>query len=691
MDIKIALAGNPNSGKTTLFNALTGANQHVGNWPGVTVERKSGRLKDFKNAELIDLPGIYSLSPYSPEELISRSFLLDDKPDVIINLVDATNIERNLYLTAQLLEVQVPVVVALNMMDEVNKRGDLVDTKALSATLGCHVVEISALKSNGLAKLIGTALHVAKSAEHHIPKARTFSQPVETAIASILPFAKTRWHAIKLLEGDEQILKGFTPEIQAVALAAAAVLERETGDGAAAIITGETYDSIEKITKACVKKQTGLTFTDKADKIILNRVLALPIFAAVMFLVYFISISTVGGIATDWVNDTLFGDTLTPALQTALENAEVWGWLQGLLVDGILAGVGAVLGFLPQMIVLFLCLALLEGCGYMARIAFILDRIFRRFGLSGKSFISILVATGCGVPGIMSSRTIENVGERRMTIMTTTFIPCGAKLPIIALVAGALFRDNPWIAPGAYFIGLGAIVVSGLILKKTRPFMGESSPFVMELPTYRTPDWRSVVRTVFDNASAFVRRAATIILIASVGVWFLSNFTWTLSMTEQADESILAGIGMAIAPLFAPLGWGTWQAGVATITGLIAKENIVGTMGVLYGMENGVVNIGAVFTPLAAYSLLVFNLLCAPCVAAMGAVRREMNSAKWTAFALLYQCGFAYIIALIIYQLGSLFGGGGFNAGTVAAWILTGALIYMMARPARKTGGLARA
>ncbi|GHV16406.1 ferrous iron transport protein B [Clostridia bacterium] len=655
-EMKIALAGNPNSGKTTLFNALTGANQHVGNWPGVTVEQKTGRLKEFKAAEVVDLPGIYSLSPYSPEELVSRSFLIDEKPDVIINLVDATSVERNLYLTMQLLEAGCPVVIAMNMMDEVRKRGDTVDAKALSAALGCPVVEISALKSEGFSKLIAAALQEGRS-KNQKPKARTFSKPVEEALAELMPFAKTRWHAVKLLEGDENILPLFPEEVRALAASVAANLEKTAEDNAASVITGETYDYIETLVKTCVKRAEGRTITDRVDAVVLNRVLALPIFAAVMFLVYFISISTIGGIATDWVNDTLFGEIITPGLEDLLSRAEVWDWLSSLLIDGIVAGVGAVLGFLPQMIVLFLCLALLEGCGYMSRIAFILDRIFRRFGLSGKSFISILISTGCGVPGIMSSRTIENVSERRMTIITTTFVPCGAKLPIIALVAGALFPGRLWVAPSAYFLGLAAILVSGLILKHTKPFRGEISPFVMELPNYRMPDWRSAVRTVYDNASAFVRRAATIIMVASVAVWFLSNFTWSLMMTDEADASILASVGRVLAPIFIPLGWGTWQATVATVTGLIAKENIVGTLGVLYGVADGEVNLAAAFTPLAAYSLLVFNLLCAPCVAAMGAVRREMNSGKWTAFALCYQCGFAYAAALLVYQLGSLIGG----------------------------------
>ena len=773
MSVKIALAGNPNSGKTTLFNALTGSNQFVGNWPGVTVEKKEGKLKGHKDVTIIDLPGIYSLSPYTLEEVVARNYLINERPDAILNIVDGTNLERNLYLTTQLTELGIPVIMAVNMADVVSKRGDEIDTEKLGKALGCEAVSVSALKGEGVKEAADKAVAAAGKTQ---TTAHTFSETTESAITeienalgSLVPGAQKRFYAIKLFERDDKL----APQLQAVTgvedIIAAA--EKEFDDDSESIITNERYNYITSIIDGCYKKQTRekLSLSDKIDKIVTNRFLALPIFAAVMFIVYYISVTTVGTWVTDWTNDCLFGDgfhlfgigssryeeavtdyavdniwtddvyeavskaadegvsgaedvlaaiddkdfgafdeaysmysedlikggcDISEVVDTAMEEAPdtsefgVWvpgipvlieslleklgtaDWLNSLILDGIVAGVGAVLGFVPQMLVLFLFLAFLEACGYMARIAFIMDRIFRKFGLSGKSFIPMLIGTGCGVPGIMASRTIENERDRRMTIMTTTFIPCGAKLPIIALIAGALFGGAWWVAPSAYFVGVCAIIVSGIILKKTKMFSGDPAPFVMELPAYHMPTAGSVLRSMWERGWSFIKKAGTIILLATILIWFLQGFgveNGSFGMVENMDNSILAAIGAVIAPIFTPLGWGDWKAAVAAVTGLIAKENVVGTFGILYGgfdevAENGYQvwnNLAMEFTRLAAYSYLVFNLLCAPCFAAMGAIRREMNSAKWTWFAIGYQCVFAYCVALCIYQIGSLFTGGG--------------------------------
>ncbi|MDR3305509.1 MAG: ferrous iron transport protein B [Clostridiales Family XIII bacterium] len=698
----IALAGNPNSGKTTMFNDLTGSTQHTGNWPGVTVEKKEGRLKGRRDVTVQDLPGIYSLSPYSPEELVARNYLVKERPDVIVNIVDATNIERNLYLTTQLAELGIPVVIALNMIDIVNKNGDLIDIRQLGEALGCAVVPTSALKGTGLEKAAETALSC--SGKPPLSPRPIFSGDVEGALAEIgsllserrkergetpLTATELRWSSIKVFERDAE--QTANPDTLLGAGAAARIeeiiraLEDRYDDDSESIITNERYLFIAGVVRECVQKKNRhtLSASDKIDRVVTNRVLALPIFAGVMFLVYFLSISTIGGYMTDWVNDSLFGDIVPNAVGGLLDSLGTAEWLNALILDGIIAGVGAVLGFLPQMLVLFLCLAFLEDCGYMARIAFILDRVFKRFGLSGKSFIPILVGTGCGVPGIMASRTIESDNDRRMTVMTTTFIPCGAKLPIIALIAGALFPGSMWIAPSAYFLGIAAILITGVMLKKTRGFAGKPSPFVMELPAYHMPGAPGVLRTMLDRGLAFVKRAGTIILIAAIVIWFLSSFDFSLRMAETSD-SILAAIGGAVAPIFDPLGWGDWRATVATVTGLIAKENIVGTFGVLYGFgevaEDGAEywpQLAAAFTPLAAYAFLAFNLLCAPCFAAIGAIRREMMSAKWTWFAVGYQCGFAYVVALIIYQMGML-ASGHFGVGTVFAILCILVIVYML-------------
>lgn len=791
MDIRIALAGNPNSGKTTLFNALTGSNQFVGNWPGVTVEKKEGRLKKHDQVIIMDLPGIYSLSPYTLEEVVARNYLIHDRPDAILNIIDGTNLERNLYLTTQLTELGIPVVVAVNMIDVVNKNGDKIYIDELSRQLGCKVVEISALKGTGIMEAAEEAIRASQSTKT-VPQHR-FSGAVEHAIAHIeeaavhgMPAEQQRWYAIKIFERDEKVLEQLQldPVVLGHIEEDIKAAEKEMDDDAESIITNERYLYIASIIRGCCKRKNAgrLSTSDKIDRVVTNRWLALPIFAAVMFVVYFVSVTTVGGWATDWANDGVFGDgwhlfgigssayeeaseayavpgakveafeaaaeekgidpadpvqanglTATAKLYDDNGNVEeeipvdyngyleaskieepdpaaygVWvpgipglvekglqaihceEWLQQLILNGIIAGVGAVLGFVPQMLVLFLFLAFLESCGYMARIAFVMDRIFRKFGLSGKSFIPMLIATGCGVPGIMASRTIENDRDRKMTIMTTTFIPCSAKLPIIALIAGALFGGAWWVAPSAYFIGVFAIIVSGIMLKKTKMFSGDPAPFVMELPAYHWPTVGNVLRSMWERGWSFIKKAGTVILLATIFVWFTSSFGWTNGSFGMVDmeSSILAVIGNAIAWIFAPLGWGTWQAAVASITGLIAKENVVGTFGVLFGgfeevAENGWQvwqNVRAAFTPLAAYSFLIFNLLCAPCFAAIGAIRREMNSAKWTWFAIGYQCGFAYAFALVVYQLGMLFTGNGNIIGAIAAFALVAIFLYMLFR-----------
>lgn len=815
MSIRIALAGNPNSGKTTLFNALTGSNQFVGNWPGVTVEKKEGRLKNNKDVTITDLPGIYSLSPYTLEEVVARDYLLKERPDAILNIIDGTNLERNLYLTTQLTELGIPVVAAINMMDVVAKDGDKIDTAKLGKELGCKVVEISALKGTGVVEAAQAAMEAAKttgSAPRH-----SFGAETEAALAAIraklperLPEAQKRFYSIKLFERDEKITDELKADIQAGDIIAAA--EEQMDDDSESIITNERYIYIGNILKGCYqkKKKGTMTTSDKIDRVVTNRWLALPIFAVVMFLVYYVSVTTVGTYATDWANDGVFGDGWhlfgmgsaeteeaaaayeaetakieaflaqagdegidTAAMEAALEAGEgveaaaagflaeaadvqatavledeegnileelpvdaaafeaalsaeepdpadygVWvpgipviassflekincaDWLQGLVVDGIIGGVGAVLGFVPQMLVLFIFLAFLEACGYMARIAFIMDRIFRKFGLSGKSFIPMLIGTGCGVPGVMASRTIENDRDRKMTIMTTTFIPCGAKLPIIALIAGALFGGAAWVAPSAYFVGVAAIIVSGIILKKTKMFAGEPAPFVMELPAYHMPTVGNVLRSMWERGSSFIKKAGTIILLSTIVIWFLSNFGFVdggFGMVEDLSDGLLADIGSAVAVLFAPLGWGNWQSAVAAVTGLVAKENVVATFGQLYGFaevaEDGAEIWGTLagsFTPAAAYSFLVFNLLCAPCFAAIGAIKREMNNTKWTWFAIGYQTIFAYAVSFCVYQLGSVAAGtAAFGIGTALAAVVVLVFLYLLFRPQRKGKKLA--
>ena len=816
--IKIALAGNPNCGKTTLFNALTGSNQFVGNWPGVTVEKKEGKLKKHDNVVIMDLPGIYSLSPYTLEEVVSRNYLITERPDAILNIIDGTNLERNLYLTTQLTELGIPVVIAINMMDVVRKSGDQINVKELSRQLGCPVVEISALKGDGIMEAAEAAV-TAAGGKHTEPQ-HAFSGPVEHAIAHIeeavlhdKPAEQQRWYAIKIFERDDKVLEQMQipADVMQHIETDIKAAEAELDDDAESIITNERYVYIAEVIKSCYKKKNKekLSTSDKIDRIVTNRWLGLPIFAAVMFLVYYIAMVAVGAPATDWANDGLFGDgwhllgigssaysdasdeytaaseaaeafygldteaedfdadtalsemqALQPESTTATVDVEdeetlavnemtayydaipddadedstvgmsyvdavsyfgengfdepdpadygVWvpgvpvliengldaagvpedGWLHGLILDGIVAGVGAVLGFVPQMLVLFLMLAFLEACGYMSRIAFVLDRIFRKFGLSGKSFIPMLIGVGCGVPGVMASRTIENERDRRMTIMTTTFIPCGAKVPFIAMIAGALFGGSAWVSTSAYFIGMAAIIISGIMLKKTKMFSGEPAPFVMELPAYHWPTLGNVLRSMWERGWSFIKKAGTIILLSTIVVWFTTYFGWvegTFQMLsdEQIDSSILAHIGNVIAWIFAPLGWGNWQAAVASITGLVAKENIVGTLGILYGGGDGTVyqNIASAFTGITGYSFLVFNLLCAPCFAAIGAIKREMNSAKWTWFAIGYQCGFAYVIALMVNQFGALFTGNGNVLGVIVGVALLALIVWMLVKP----------
>ena len=704
MSVKIALAGNPNCGKTTLFNALTGSNQFVGNWPGVTVEKKEGKLKGHKDVIIMDLPGIYSLSPYTLEEVVARNYLIGERPDAIINIVDGTNIERNLYLSTQLMELGIPVIMAVNMVDVLQKNGDKIYTDKLSKELGCEVVEISALKGTGIQKAAEKAVGLAQKKKAMTP-VHAFSEDAENTIKTVenmltgtVPEEQKRFFAIKLLEKDDKI----QAQMKSVPDVSAEIQKMEElfDDDTESIITNERYVYISSIIHDCVKrnKQNKMTTSDKIDHIVTNRWLALPIFAAVMFLVYYISVTTVGTWVTDWTNDVLFGEIIPPAIEKFLVGIGCAGWLQGLILDGIVAGVGAVLGFVPQMLVLFLFLAFLEACGYMARVAFIMDRIFRKFGLSGKSFIPMLIGSGCGVPGIMASRTIENDRDRKMTIMTTTFIPCGANLPIIALIAGALFDGAWWVAPSAYFVGIAAIICSGIILKKTKMFAGDPAPFVMELPAYHWPTVGNVLRSMWERGWSFIKKAGTIILLSTIVLWFLMNFGWgdgTFGMleAEQLNDSILAHIGSVIAPIFVPLGWGDWKMAVAAVTGLIAKENVVGTFGILFGFaevnaDNGIEIWGQLagsMTAVAAYSFLVFNLLCAPCFAAMGAIKREMNNAKWFWFAIGYQTGLAYIVSLCIYQIGTLISTGTFGAGTVVAFILVIGFIYLLVRPYKES------
>ena len=704
MSVNIALAGNPNCGKTTLFNALTGSNQFVGNWPGVTVEKKEGKLKGHKDVIIMDLPGIYSLSPYTLEEVVARNYLIGERPDAIINIVDGTNIERNLYLSTQLMELGIPVIMAVNMVDVLQKNGDKIYTDKLSKELGCEVIEISALKGTGIQKAAEKAVGLAQKKKAMTP-VHAFSEDAENTIKTVenmltgtIPEEQKRFFAIKLLEKDDKI----QAQMKSVPDVSAEIQKMEElfDDDTESIITNERYVYISSIIHDCVKKnkQNKMTTSDKIDHIVTNRWLALPIFAAVMFLVYYISVTTVGTWVTDWTNDVLFGEIIPPAIEKFLVGIGCAGWLQGLILDGIVAGVGAVLGFVPQMLVLFLFLAFLEACGYMARVAFIMDRIFRKFGLSGKSFIPMLIGSGCGVPGIMASRTIENDRDRKMTIMTTTFIPCGAKLPIIALIAGALFDGAWWVAPSAYFVGIAAIICSGIILKKTKMFAGDPAPFVMELPAYHWPTVGNVLRSMWERGWSFIKKAGTIILLSTIVLWFLMNFGWVdgsfgMLEAEQLNDSILAHIGSVIAPIFVPLGWGDWKMAVAAVTGLIAKENVVGTFGILFGFaevnaDNGIEIWGQLagsMTAVAAYSFLVFNLLCAPCFAAMGAIKREMNNAKWFWFAIGYQTGLAYIVSLCIYQIGTLISTGTFGAGTVVAFILVIGFIYLLVRPYKES------
>ncbi len=723
MSIKIALAGNPNCGKTTLFNALTGSNQFVGNWPGVTVEKKEGKLKGHKDVTIADLPGIYSLSPYTLEEVVARNYLIKERPDAIINIVDGTNIERNLYLSTQIMELGIPVIMAVNMIDVLEKNGDTINTDKLSEKLGCEVVEISALKGTGIKKAAEKAVALAQKKAAAAPvhefaeEVENVIRQVEDSLGSAVAESQKRFFAIKLLEKDDKIAEQMTsvPDVSAQIKQ----LEDKFDDDTESIITNERYTYISSIIGACVTKQSKqkLTISDKIDKVVTNRIAALPIFAAVMFIVYYVSVTTVGTWATDWANEGVFGDgwhlfgiksifvpgvpVLVGNLLDALHCAD---WLSGLILDGIVAGVGAVLGFVPQMLVLFIFLAFLESCGYMARVAFIMDRIFRKFGLSGKSFIPMLIGSGCGVPGVMASRTIENDRDRKMTIMTTTFVPCGAKLPIIALIAGAFFGNSGWVSTSAYFVGIAAIICSGIILKKTKMFAGEPAPFVMELPAYHWPTVSNVLRSMWERGWSFIKKAGTIITLSTILIWFLMTFGWldgkfTMLEADQLNASILAKIGNAIAWIFAPLGWTQagegWRMAVAAVTGLVAKENVVATFGMLFGFaevaEDGAEvwgDLATVMTPIAAYGFLVFNLLCAPCFAAMGAIKREMNNAKWFWFAIGYQCGLAYVVSLCIYQIGTLITTGTFGVGTVVAFILIIGFLWLLFRPYKESKSL---
>ena len=712
MSVKIALAGNPNSGKTTLFNALTGSNQFVGNWPGVTVEKKEGKLKGHKDVVIMDLPGIYSLSPYTLEEVVARNYLIGERPDAIINIVDGTNIERNLYLTTQIMELGIPVIMAVNMADLLEKNGDKIHLNKLAEKLGCEVVSISALKGTGIkeaaekAVKLANARKVIEPAHEFSAKAEEIISAVESRLTGLVPAEQERFFAIKLLEKDDKIASQMknAPDVSAEIKQ----MEDAFDDDTESIITNERYVYISSIIGDCVTKNRSkeMSTSDKIDRIVTNRWLALPIFAVIMWIVYYVSVTTLGSILTDWTNDTLFGEWIIPAAQSFFEGIGCADWLTGLIVDGIISGVGAVLGFVPQMLVLFFFLAILESCGYMARVAFIMDRIFRKFGLSGKSFIPMLIGTGCGVPGVMASRTIENDRDRKMTIMTTTFIPCGAKLPIIALIAGAIFNGASWVAPSTYFVGIAAIICSGIILKKTKMFAGDPAPFVMELPAYHMPTIGNVLRSMWERGWSFIKKAGTIITLSTIVVWFLLNFGWVnghfgmlsfdglegAAMEAAQAECILAKIGNLIAWIFTPLGWGNWKMAVAAITGLVAKENVVGTFGQLFGFaevaEDGTEIWGQLagsMTVAAGYSFLVFNLLCAPCFAAMGAIKREMNNAKWFWFAIGYQCGLAYIVSLCIYQIGTLAMGGGFGLGTIVAFILILGFVYLLFRPYKES------
>lgn len=700
MAIKLALAGNPNCGKTTMFNHLTGSSQYVGNWPGVTVEKKEGKLRGHKEVIVTDLPGIYSLSPYTLEEVVTRDYIMKEHPDVIIDLVDGSNIERNLYLTTQITEMGYPVIIALNMMDIVKKNGDKIDIEKLSAALGCQIIETSAIKGEGLDKLAEQAVQMAKNRSKTMPQ-HTFSPQIEDKleqirklIADIVPAESARWYAVKLFERDSKVMEQFQFADAVKERLENMIAECETAfdDDSESIITNERYQYIAKLIKNCVhKKSSGMTVSDKIDRIVTNRWLALPIFAAIMFLVYYVSVSWLGTIVTDWTNDTLFAETIQPAVSGLLENIGAADWLTGLAVDGIIGGIGAILGFVPQMMILFFFLSILEDCGYMARVAFIMDRIFRKFGLSGKSFIPMLIASGCGVPGIMATRTIENEKDRRMTIMTTTFIPCGAKLPIIALIAGAVFPEITWMAPATYFFGIFMVIISGIILKKTKLFAGDPAPFVMELPQYHFPAAKGVLLHMWERGKAFMIKAGTVIFLACGIIWFLQNFGFGpdgFGMLEDQNASLLAAMGNLLAPLFAPLGFGNWQAAVASVSGLVAKENVITTFGILFGLGEVAEDdpallaaVPALFTTSAsALAFMVFNLTCAPCFAAIGAIRREMMSAKWTWFAIGYMTGMAYIMAFIINQLGGLLYGVPFGIGQILAFLCVAVLLWFLFR-----------
>ncbi|MGO5275783.1 ferrous iron transport protein B [Holdemanella porci] len=698
MSIQVALAGNPNCGKTTLFNGLTGATQYVGNWPGVTVEKKEGKYKQDKDIKITDLPGIYSLSPYTLEEVVSREFLLNENVDVVLNIIDGSNLERNLFLTTQILELGIPTVVAINMLDVIEKRKDSIDYKKLSKELGCPVLPISALKNTGIKELMAEVKKVAntQSLPKNIYAGKVLNalNTIEASLPSSIEASRRFFYAIKLFERDDKIEASIKSKAEASVIE---TVEKSMDDDSESIITDARYTYITSVIKDCYKKGSKevLTTSDKIDRFVTNRVLALPIFALVMWFVYYISVTTVGTIVTDWTNDVLFGEIIPPAVDRFLDAIQCADWLHGLIVDGIIGGVGAVIGFVPQMLVLFFFLAILEDCGYMARVAFIMDRIFRKFGLSGKSFIPMLIGTGCGVPAVMASRTIESDRDRKMTIMTTTFIPCGAKMPIIGLIAGAIFHGASWVAPSAYFVGMAAVIVSGIMLKKTKLFAGDPAPFVMEMPAYHMPRVVNVLRSMWERGSSFIKKAGTIILLSTIVLWFLQGFGWekgAFGMVDDIDHSILSSIGQTFAWIFSPLGWGDWKAAVASVTGLIAKENVVATFGQLYGFaevaEEGNEfwgQLSASFTPLAAYSFMIFNLLCAPCFAAMGAIKREMNNTKWFWIAIGYQCGFAYICSLIVYQLGSLFNGESFGFGTIVGFILLIGLIYLLVRPSKES------